>query len=80
MKNQIIRAFLCVCLALLCLYSGVCCAATLHKALAQPCLTAGAERYVFMGYYMIAAACGAICLSAFGVLIAALVPKKKRRK
>ena len=80
MKNQIIRAFLCAALGALALYAGISCTATLHKALTQPCLTAGAERYVFMGYYMIAAACGAICLSAFGVLIAALAPKKKRRK
>lgn len=62
MKRRILRILVCAAAGALCLYSGAACAATLCKAHGQPYLLAGTERFDFMGYYMVAAVWGAVCV------------------
>ena len=61
-KSRILRMLICAAAGALCLYSGAACAAALYKAHGQPCLLAGTERFDFMGYYMVAALWGAVCV------------------
>jgi len=69
-KSRILRILVCAAAGVLCLYSGAACAAALYKAHGQPYLLAGAERFDLMGYYMVAAMWGAVCvlLAVFFVL------------
>lgn len=62
MKSRVLRMLVCAAAGVLCLYSGAACAATLYKAYGQPYLLAGAERFDFMGYYMVAAMWGTVCV------------------
>lgn len=61
MKSRVLRMLVCAAAGALCLYSGAACDATLYKAHGQPYLLAGAERFDFMGYYMVAALWGVVC-------------------
>ena len=60
MKSRVLRMLVCAAAGALCLYSGAACAAT--KAHGQPYLLAGAERFDFTGYYMVAALWGTVCV------------------
>lgn len=58
MKNRVLRMLVCAAAGALCLYSGAAC-----KAHGQPpYLLAGAERFDFTGYYMVAAMWGTVCV------------------
>ena len=59
MKSRVLRMLVCAAAGL---YSGAACAATLYKAHGQPYLLAGAERFDFTGYYMVAAMWGTVCV------------------
>ena len=71
-KNKIVRFTIIAVLVLVCFYNGICCAATLHRAVTQAYLLSGTVRYGFMGYYIISAVNGAICL-LFAVILVFLV-------
>lgn len=62
MKSRVLRMLVCAAAGVLCLYSGAACAAALYKAHGQPYLLAGTERFDFMGYYMVAAMWGTVCV------------------
>lgn len=78
MENRIVRRVIYAVPGALCLYNGACCVVTLCRAGGQPYLLAGAERFDFMGYYMMAALHGAIC--AFLVVILVLLVRGRRRR
>lgn len=61
-KNKIVRLTIIAVLVLICLYNGICCVATLHRAVTQPCLVSQTVRFEFMGYYIMSAVNGVICL------------------
>ena len=71
-KNKIGRFTIIAVLVLVCFYNGICCAATLHRAVTQAYLLSGTVRYGFMGYYIISAVNGIICF-LLAVIIAFLV-------
>lgn len=71
-KNKIGRFTIIAVLVLVCFYNGICCAATLHRAVTQAYLLSGTVRYGFMGYYIISAVNGIICC-LLAVIIAFLV-------
>lgn len=62
LKNTVFRAVVCAAAAAAALYNGIACGVTLYKAGGQPYLMAGTVRFDFMGYYMMSAMHGAICL------------------
>lgn len=64
-------------LGTLCLYNGTSCVAALHKAGKQPYLLSGTERFDFVGYHMMAAMYGVICI-AITVMLILLVRWKRR--
>ena len=76
MENRIVRRVIYAVLGVFSLYNGIACAAVLYKAGGQPYLLSGAERFDFMGYYMMAALHGAIC--AFLVVILVLLVRRRR--
>lgn len=78
MKNKFVRWAIYAVLGVFSLYNGIACAAVLYKAGSQPYLLSGAERFDFMGYYMMAALHGAIC--AFLVVILVLLVRGRRRR
>ena len=78
MKNKFVRWVIYAVLGVFSLYNGIACAAVLYKAGSQPYLLSGAERFDFMGYYMMAALHGAIC--AFLVVILVLLVRGRRRR
>lgn len=59
-KNKIVRLTIIAVLVLICLYNGICCVATLHRAVTQPCLVSETVRFEFMGYYIMSAVNGVI--------------------
>lgn len=69
--------FLYAVLGTLCLYNGTSCVAALHKAGKQPYLLSGTERFDFVGYHMMAAMYGVICI-AITVMLILLVRWKRR--
>ena len=71
-KNKIVRFTIIAVLVLVCWYNGICCVATLHRAVTQAYLLSGTVRYGFMGYYIISAVNGIICF-LLAVIIAFLV-------
>lgn len=75
-KSRILRILVCAAAGALCLYSGAACAATLYKAHGQPYLLSGAERFDFMGYYMVAALWGAVC-ALLAVFLALLIRRRR---
>lgn len=76
-KNRIVRWVIYAVLGTLCLYNGTSCVAALHKAGKQPYLLSGTERFDFVGYYMMAAMYGVICI-AITVMLILLVRWKRR--
>lgn len=76
MKNKTVRVLVCAALTALCLY-GTACLATLHKALRQPCLLSAAERFDFLGYYMLSALHAVLCLAALVLLIRLFLRRRK---
>lgn len=77
MKSRVLRMLVCAAAGVLCLYSGAACAATLYKAHGQPYLLAGAERFDFTGYYMVAALWGVVC-TAFAVFLVCFIRRCRR--
>lgn len=58
------------------IYTGLVTGFTLAKAIPQPYLEAGATRYDFFGFYLLAIIYGAVCLVSFGGSIALLISSK----
>ncbi len=77
MNNKAVRAVVCAALTALCFYNGATCLATLHKALRQPCLLSAAERFDFLGYYVLSALHAALCLAALVLLIRLFLRRRK---
>ena len=78
MENRIVRRVIYAVLGVFSLYNGIACAAVLYKAGGQPYLLSGAERFDFMGYYIMAALHGVIC--AFLVVILVLLVRGRRKR
>lgn len=78
MENKFVRWAIYAVLGVFSLYNGIACAAVLYKAGGQPYLLSGAERFDFMGYYIMAALHGVIC--AFLVVILVLLVRGRRRR
>lgn len=79
MENRIVRRVIYAVLGVFSLYNGIACAAVLYKAGGQPYLLSGAERFDFMGYYIMAALHGVIC-AALVVILVLLVRGRRKRK
>ena len=79
MKNKFVRWVIYAVLGVFSLYNGIACAAVLYKAGGQPYLLSGAERFDFMGYYIMAALHGVIC-AALVVILVLLVRGRRKRK
>lgn len=77
MNNKTVRALVCTALTVLCLYNGTACLATLYKALRQPCLLSAAERFDFLGYYMLSALHAVLCLAALVLLVRLFLRRRK---
>lgn len=77
MKNKTVRAVMCAALTALCFYNGAACLATLYKAFRQPCLLSAAERFDFLGYYMLSAMHAVLCLAALVLLIRLFLRRRK---
>ena len=69
MKSKPVRLVLYTVLGAFGLYNGISCLVTLYKAGNQPYLLSGTERCDFMGYHMMAAMHGAICIALSVILI-----------
>lgn len=76
-KSRVLRMLVCAVAGALCLYSGAACAAALYKAHGQPYLLAGAERFDFTGYYMVAALWGVVC-TALAVFLVCFIRRCRR--
>lgn len=79
MENKFVRWAIYAVLGVFSLYNGIACAAVLYKAGGQPYLLSGAERFDFMGYYIMAAIHGVIC-AALVVILVLLVRGRRKRK
>ena len=77
-NTKILKLILCITLALICLYTGISCAAALMKSLSQPYLVSGTVRYDFVGYYIMSAAYGAAALISAIALFFSLKPSKPK--
>lgn len=77
MNNKTMCVLVCAALTALCLYNGTACLAALHKALRQPCLLSAAERFDFLGYYMLSALHAVLCLAALVLLIRLFLRRRK---
>lgn len=62
MRSKPVRLVLYTVLGAFGLYNGASCLVTLYRTGNQPYLLSGAERFDFMGYHMMAAMHGAICI------------------
>lgn len=60
--SRLLRVIVCAAAGLYGLYNAISCFVTLYKAGHQPYLMAGAVRFDFQGYYMMAAMHVGICL------------------
>lgn len=69
MRSKPVRLVLYTVLGAFGLYNGASCLVTLYKAGNQPYLLLGTERFDFMGYHMMAAMHGAICIVLAVILI-----------
>lgn len=69
MRSKSVRLVLYTVLGAFGLYNGASCLVTLYRAGNQPYLLSGAERFDFMGYHMMAAMHGAICIALAVTLI-----------
>ena len=61
-------------------YNGISCFMTLHKACTQPYLLAGTMRFDFMGYYMMAAVHGGLCVGLTLLIVLLLLWKRLKLK
>ncbi len=79
--SKLLRVIVCAAAGLYGLYNVISCFVTLYKAGHQPYLMAGAVRFDFQGYYMMAAMHVGICL-LLGVLVWLFLKgtKKLRKK
>ena len=77
MNIKTVRVLVCAALTALCFDHGAACLATLHKALRQPCLLSAAERFDFLGYYMLSALHAVLCLAALVLLIRLFLRRRK---
>lgn len=80
MKNKFLSLLACTVPGALCLYNGAACLATLYKAGHQPYLLAGTERLHFMGYHMMAALHGLLCIVLAVTLLLLIRLRKKAGK
>lgn len=78
MENRIVRRVIYAVLGVFSLYNGIACAAVLYKAGGQPYLLSGAERFDFMGYYIMAALHGVICAAPVVILVLLVRGRRKR--
>lgn len=62
------------------LYNGISCFMTLYKACTQPYLLAGTVRLNFMGYYMMAAVYGGLCVGLTMLIVLLLLRKRLKLK
>jgi len=69
MKHKIVRFLTYTVLDTFSLYNAISCLATLDMADKQPYLLSGTERLNFMGYHMMAAMHGVICIAITVMLI-----------
>ena len=79
-KNRIIRWIVYIILGLGALYTGISCAATFYRAFTQPYLTMGTTVFNFLGYYIIAALNGIVCIIAATILIVMIIREKRAKK
>ena len=77
MKNKFVRWAIYAVPGGFSVYNGIACAAVLYKAGSQPYLLSGAERFDFMGYYMMAAMHGGMCMALAAVLV--LLVRRRRK-
>lgn len=77
-KHKTLTWILFIALSLLILYTGISCIAMLCKADTQPYLMSGAVRYDFMGYYILSACSGTVCLLSAAALLLILITMKKQ--
>lgn len=68
--SKLLRVIVCAAAGLYGLYNAISCFVTLYKAGHQPYLMAGAVRFDFQGYYMMAAMHVGICLLLGGAGVA----------
>lgn len=68
--SKLLRVIVCAAAGLYGLYNAISCFVTLYKAGHQPYLMAGAVRFDFQGYYMMAAMHAGICLLLGGAGVA----------
>ena len=80
MKKKIVPNVLCIAAGLLCLYTGISCIATLCRAASQPYLSSGAVRIDFMGFYILAAINGVVCILSALLLLFLSVRMKRAKK
>ena len=74
--SKLLRVIVCAAAGLYGLYNAISCFVTLYKAGHQPYLMAGAVRFDFQGYYMMAAMHVGICL-LLGVLVGSSSKERK---
>lgn len=77
-KNKLFRLIIYVMISLIILFSGISCIATLHKAITQPYLVSDGIRFNFMGYYMMAAMNGLVCIIFILTFVLLLFKKKNK--
>ena len=80
-KKRIAVWAVCTAIVLAASYTGISCVATLCRAETQPHLMAGTVQYDFIGYYMMAAVMGGICvLCIVAVIVLMIVMRGSIRK
>jgi len=77
--KKIVRAILLSALILLGGYTGICCGATLNKALGQPYLLSGGVKWHFTGFYILSAGYGLLCLLCIALFIVAVRIFRKKK-
>lgn len=76
-KNKIVRFIIGIVFSLICLYTGISCIATFHKANTQPYMVIDTVRFDFLGYYILATIYGAVCIVSIVAFAVYLVRTKK---
>ena len=80
MRSKPVRLVLYTVLGAFGLYNGASCLVTLYKAGNQPYLLSGTERFDFMGYHMMAALHGLLCIVLAVTLLLLIRLRKKAGK
>lgn len=78
LKNKTLRILLIIIICLIILYTGISFGATLYRANTQPYLISDLGKFKFMGFYIISATNGFICLIFILILINILLKNKKK--